>query len=68
MSKVATLGPYIHAHKNVSFIQKGIQTYIKIKNSNTCFTKRIYQSHMLAFFSKAASSERRLPEYSMYLK
>ena len=30
--------------------------------------QNVYQSHMSAFFSKAASSERRLPEYSLYLK
>ena len=35
---------------------------------HTCFTKIYNQSHISAFFSKAASSERRVPEYSMYLK
>ena len=32
------------------------------------FTKIFTQSHILAFFSKVASSECRLPGYSMYLK
>ena len=32
------------------------------------FTKIFTQSHISAFFSKAASRERRLPEYSLYLK
>ena len=68
MSKMATLGPYIPTHKNVYFIQKGIQTYIKIQNYNTCFTKYIHQSHMSVFFLKAASSEHRFPKYSLYLK
>ena len=32
------------------------------------FTKRIYQSHMLAFFTIAASNERRPPVYTLHLK
>ena len=77
MSKNSHIGLHIILTKNTSnyiiivsrvVTSLLIQTYIKIKNSNTCFTKYIYQSHMSAFFSKAASNERRLPEHSLYLK
>ena len=74
--KMATSGSFILAHKKIinyiTIILRVvtsllIKTYIKIKDSNTRFPNT-YQSHMSAFFSKAASNEHRLPEHSLYLK
>ena len=44
-----------------------IETCIN-QNASYMFYKLYNQSHKSTFFSKAASSERRLPEYSLYLK
>ena len=71
--KMATLGPYLNTHR------KSIQLYYNSSRVNyTLNTKHIsklrvlihvfqniYQNHMSAFFSKAASNERRLPEHSL---
>ena len=75
MSKMTTSGPYIHTYQNVinyiTIVSRVNYTLIQTcinKMFGTCLTQIYKQSHMSAFFSKAASSERRLPEYSMYLK
>ena len=65
--KMATSDPYIHTHQNIInyiFIvfMPVLQNYLYM------FTKIFTQSHISAFFSKAASSEHCLPEYSLYLK
>ena len=72
---MVTSGPYIHTHQNITnyitIVSRvnytPIQTCID-HNVSYMFYKIYNQSHMSAFFSKAASGERRLPEYSMYLK
>ena len=72
---MVTSGPYIHTHQNILnyiTIVSGVN-YTPIQHASivmfhTRFTKIFNQSHMSAFFSKAASSELRPPEYSMYLK
>ena len=42
--------------------------HVPVRRFHTCSTKIKNQSHMSALFSKAASSERCLPKYSLYLK
>ena len=64
MSKNGHIGPIIHTHQNIS----NYITIVSIRIFYTCFIETYNQSHMSAFFSKATSSERRLPEYSVYLK
>ena len=73
---MATSGLCIHTHQNITnYITKVsrvnytlIQTCVN-QNVSYMFYKKIYnQNHMSAFFSKVAFSERRLPEYSLYLK
>ena len=72
---MAMSSPYIHIHQNITnyiTIVSGVN-YTPIQtctnpNVSYMFYKKYNQSHMSAFFSKAASSERRLPEYSLYLK
>ena len=68
-------GPCIHTYQNITnyiTIVSGVNyTPIQIctnPNVSYMFYKKYNQSHMSAFFSKAASSERRLPEYFLYLK
>ena len=72
---MVTSGLYIHTHQNITnyitIVSRVNYTLIQdasIIMFHTCFTKIYKQSHMSAFFSKAASNERRLPEYSLYLK
>ena len=43
-------------------------TCFKIKNSNTCFFEIYLSKPHVGFLLKAASSERRLLEHSMYMK
>ena len=75
MSKMATWGPYIHTHQNIinyiTIVSRVNYTLIQTcidQNVSYMFYKIYNQSHMSAFFLKEASSERRLPEYSLYLK
>ena len=72
---MTTSGPYIHTHLNITnyiIIVSGVNYTPKKtctnQNVSYMFYKIYNQSHMSAFFSKAASSERRLPEYSLYRK
>ena len=51
----------------VSRVNYTLIQHVSIVIFHTCFTKR-NQRHMSAFFSKAGSNERRLPEHSVYLK
>ena len=75
MSKMATSSPYIHTHQNIinyiTIVSRVNYTLIHTcigQNVSYMFYKIYNQSHMSALFSKEACSERRLPEYSMYLK
>ena len=72
---MAVSGSYIHTHQNIinyiTIVSRVNYTLIQTcinQNVSYMFYKIYKQSHMSAFFSKAASSEHRLPEYSMYLK
>ena len=52
----------------VSRVNYTLIQHVSIRIFYTCFTKTYNQSYMSVFFSKAASNESRLPEYSLYLK
>ena len=73
--KMAMSGPYIHTHQNITnyitIVSRVNYTLIQTcinQNVSYMFDKIYNQIHKSAFFSKAVSSERRLPEYSLYLK
>ena len=73
--KMVTLSSYIHTQQNITnyitIVSRVNYTLIQTcinQNVSYMFYKIYNQSHKSAFFSKAASSERRLPEYSLYLK
>ena len=75
MSKNGHVGPYIHAHQNITnyitIVSRVNYTLIQTcinQNVSYMFYKIYNQSHMSAFFSKTATSERRPPECSLYLK
>ena len=75
MSKNGHIGSYIRTHQNIinyiTIVSRVNYTLIHICfNHNICymFYKTYNQSYMSAFFSKAVSKERCLPEYSLYLK
>ena len=64
MSKNGHIEPIHRFQELITLLYK----HVSIRMFHTCFTKIYNQSHMLAFFSKAASSECRLPEYSLYME
>ena len=75
MSKNGYVGP-IHPYSQrivnytttVSRVSYTLIQHVPVRRFHTCSTNINNQIHMSAFFSKVASSERRLLEYSLYLK
>ena len=75
MRKNGHVEPIHHTHQNithyitlVSRVNYTLIQHVSIIMFHTCFTQIYKQSHISTLFSKPASSERRLPEYSLYLK
>ena len=67
MSKNGHVG-HIHPYSSEILNYIFIASMPVLQKDLCMFTKIFTQSYISAFFSKAASSEHRLPEYSMYLK
>ena len=69
MSKSGHVGLHIHTHQDtinyITIVTRVNYTFMQTcinQNVSYMFYKICNQSHMLAFFSKAVSSECRLPE------
>ena len=78
MSKMATLGPYIHTHKNVYFIQKGVNLqFVLITNYPKLgllprfffFFYKIHNKAMYGHFFVSKTSDASHPQVNLqYLK
>ena len=68
MSKNDHIGPLYSYSPENNQLYFFIVSMLVLQKDLYMFTKIFTQSHISAFFSKAASSECRLPGFSLYLK